>query len=89
MLLRVLFFSSVEEVAAEWISTNHGLSYDLPADQPTSIPIEIESMGIRPGQYRVGVVLAPADNRHYVINMKDAAQVSISGPGNMLHIRQL
>ncbi|MBL9136092.1 MAG: ABC transporter ATP-binding protein [Verrucomicrobiales bacterium] len=89
LLIRVLFFSSVEEVAAEWISTNHHLRYDIPANQSLSIDIPIESMGIRPGQYRVGVVVAPEDNRYYLLNLKDAAQVSINGPGNMLHVRQL
>lgn len=89
LLARILFFSGTEEVAGEWISKNHGLSISISSGKRTSLKFSVASVSLRPGKYKVGLVLAPPDNRHYLVNIRNCAPLEISGPTNMLHFRQL
>ena len=89
LIVRVLIQDARTEVAGEWNSAMHSTFYDIPAERPVTINIEIPSVPIRPGIYWMVCVLCSRDCRTILIKALLSNPLNITGPAGIIHLRQL
>ena len=77
------------EVAGEWNSAVHSTFYDIPAERPVTINIEIPSIPIRPGIYWMVCLLCSRDCRTVLIKSLLSNPLKITGPAGIIFLRQL
>jgi lipopolysaccharide transport system ATP-binding protein len=86
--IRVLIHDSDSSLIYEWMSINHGVLVSFQKNEKTTVPVHIDPLPLRPGSYRISIVLTDKNNIIYHAQLKDAVTLDIHGSVAMLgHIQ--